>query len=70
MTLRPGLVPVLEIEWIPLDQDELPVCQRVTEELLSGVFETLRQHDVYLEGCVLKLVGQYYFFISRTNRSR
>jgi fructose-bisphosphate aldolase class 1 len=55
-----GLVPIIEPEVIPEGDHDIKICQQVTEKVLSTTFKTLSDYDVYLEGCLLKPVNQYF----------
>lgn len=49
-----GLVPIVEPEILPDGAHDLHRCQYVTEKVLSAVFKALNEHNVYLEGTLLK----------------
>ena len=47
---RAGLVPVVEPEILADGDHDLATCQAVTERVLSHVYRTLNEHNVFLEG--------------------
>jgi len=49
-----GLVPIVEPEILIDGTHDLATSQKVTERVLSFVYKTLSDHDVYLEGTLLK----------------
>lgn len=49
-----GLVPIVEPEVLPDGEHNLEMAQRVTEEMLSYQYRALAEHNVYLEGTLLK----------------
>lgn len=49
-----GLVPIVEPEILMDGEHSIEVCTRVTEEVLSTVFRKLQEHNVLLEGALLK----------------
>lgn len=49
-----GLVPIVEPEILIDGTHDLATSQRITERVLSCVYKTLNDHDVYLEGTLLK----------------
>jgi fructose-bisphosphate aldolase class I len=49
-----GLVPIVEPEILPDGDHSIEVCQRVAERVLSAQYSALIQHDVYIEGTLLK----------------
>jgi fructose-bisphosphate aldolase, class I len=49
-----GLVPIIEPEVLIEGEHSLERCAEVTEQILAGVFQALRAHDVDLEGALLK----------------
>ncbi|XP_063718241.1 fructose-bisphosphate aldolase C-like [Symsagittifera roscoffensis] len=49
-----GLVPIVEPEILPDGDHSIEVCQRVTERVLSAQYRELIEHDVYIEGTLLK----------------
>jgi len=51
---RAGLVPVVEPEILADGDHDLATCQAVTERVLSHVYRTLNEHNVFLEGTILK----------------
>jgi fructose-bisphosphate aldolase class I len=55
-----GLVPIIEAEVISEGDHDIKICQQVTEKVLSTTFKTLSDYNVYLEGCLLKPVNQYF----------
>ncbi len=55
-----GLVPIIEPEVIPEGDYDIKICQQVTEKVLATIFKTLSDYNVYLEGCLLKAVNQYF----------
>ena len=51
---RNGLVPIVEPEIVPNGSHPIEACAAATERVLVAQFAALKQHGVYLEGCVLK----------------
>lgn len=49
-----GLVPIVEPEVLPDGDHDLATAQKVTEQVLSFVYKALADHNVYLEGTLLK----------------
>lgn len=49
-----GLVPIIEPELLPDGDHDLARCQRTTEIMLSYTYKALIEHNVYLEGTLLK----------------
>lgn len=49
-----GLVPIVEPEILPDGDHDLATCEAVTERVLSYVYRALNEHNVYLEGSLLK----------------
>jgi len=49
-----GLVPIVEPEILPDGDHDLERCQKVTETVLSFVYKALADHNVFLEGTLLK----------------
>merc|ERR1711988_1378726 len=49
-----GLVPIVEPEIVPNGNHDIYYCQKMTEKLLAAQFKALKDHNVYLEGAVLK----------------
>merc|ERR1711904_512027 len=49
-----GLVPIVEPEIVPNGNHDIYYCQKVTEKVLTAQFKALNDHNVYLEGAVLK----------------
>merc|ERR1712002_578516 len=49
-----GLVPIVEPEILPDGDHDLATCQAATERVLSYVYRALNEHNVYLEGTLLK----------------
>jgi len=49
-----GLVPIVEPEILPDGDHSIEVCQRVAEKVLSVQYRELIEHDVYIEGTLLK----------------
>jgi len=49
-----GLCPIVEPEVVPNGDHDLAYCQKMTEKVLSVQFRVLQEHNVYLEGAVLK----------------
>jgi len=49
-----GLVPIVEPEIVPNGSHDIYVCAAVTEKVLLAQFASLKLHNVYLEGAVLK----------------
>ncbi|XP_015593163.1 fructose-bisphosphate aldolase [Cephus cinctus] len=48
------IVPIVEPEILPDGDHDLARCQQVTEEVLAAVYKALSDHNVYLEGTLLK----------------
>ncbi|XP_011498335.1 PREDICTED: fructose-bisphosphate aldolase [Ceratosolen solmsi marchali] len=48
------IVPIVEPEILPDGSHDIHKCQQVTEEVLSAVYKALADHNVYLEGTILK----------------
>merc|ERR1719146_294660 len=49
-----GLVPIVEPEVVPNGSHDIFYCQKMTEKVLAAQFKALSEHNVYLEGAVLK----------------
>lgn len=49
-----GLVPIVEPEILPDGDHDLATCEATTERVLSYVYRALNEHNVYLEGTLLK----------------
>jgi len=49
-----GLVPIVEPEVLPDGDHDLERAQKVTEKVLAAVYKALSDHNVYLEGTLLK----------------
>lgn len=49
-----GLVPIVEPEVLPDGDHNLERAQKVTEKVLAAVYKALNDHNVYLEGTLLK----------------
>merc|ERR1711998_712333 len=49
-----GLCPIVEPEVVPNGNHDIAYCQKMTEKVLSVHFRVLQEHNVYLEGAVLK----------------
>jgi len=49
-----GLVPIVEPEVLPDGDHDLETAQKVTEQVLAFVYKALSDHNVYLEGTLLK----------------
>ncbi|KAJ8364337.1 hypothetical protein SKAU_G00131680 [Synaphobranchus kaupii] len=49
-----GIVPIVEPEILPDGDHDLKQCQYVTEKVLAAVYKALSDHNVYLEGTLLK----------------
>ena len=49
-----GLVPIVEPEILPDGTHDLERCQVVSEKVLAAVYKALNDHNVYLEGTLLK----------------
>ncbi|VEL16620.1 unnamed protein product [Protopolystoma xenopodis] len=49
-----GMVPIVEAEVLPEGNHDLFTAQRITELTLAFTFKSLADHQVYLEGCLLK----------------
>lgn len=48
------IVPIVEPEILPDGDHDLLRCQKVTEKVLAAVYKALSDHNVYLEGTLLK----------------
>merc|ERR1719231_1734807 len=49
-----GLCPIVEPEVVPNGDHDINYCKIMTEKVLSVHFRVLQEHNVYLEGAVLK----------------
>jgi fructose-bisphosphate aldolase class I len=49
-----GLVPIVEPEVLPDGDHDLPTAQRITEQVLAFQYKALADHNVFLEGTLLK----------------
>jgi fructose-bisphosphate aldolase class I len=49
-----GLVPIVEPEVVPNGDHDIYYCQKMTEKVLAAQFKALNDHNVFLEGAVLK----------------
>jgi fructose-bisphosphate aldolase class I len=49
-----GLVPIVEPEIVPNGDHDIYACAAATERVLSAQFKALADHNVFLEGAVLK----------------
>jgi len=49
-----GLVPIVEPEILPDGDHDLATCEAITERVLSYVYRALNEHNVFLEGTLLK----------------
>jgi len=49
-----GLVPIVEPEVLPDGDHDLAYCQKITEQVLAFTYKALADHNVYLEGTLLK----------------
>jgi len=49
-----GLVPIVEPEVLPDGDHDVERTQKVTEKVLAAVYKALSDHNVYLEGTLLK----------------
>lgn len=49
-----GIVPIVEPEVLMDADNSIDTCQKVTEKTLKDVFEKLKEHNVSLEGIILK----------------
>lgn len=49
-----GLVPIVEPEIVPNGDHDIYACAAATEKVLAAQFKSLNDHNVYLEGCLLK----------------
>lgn len=47
-------MPIVEPEILPDGDHNLERCQKVTEKVLAAVYKALSDHNVYLEGTLLK----------------
>ncbi|CAG9853732.1 unnamed protein product [Phyllotreta striolata] len=48
------IVPIVEPEILPDGEHDLTTCQKVTETVLAFVYKALYDHNIYLEGTLLK----------------
>lgn len=48
------LVPIVEPEIVPNGTHSIEYCAKITEKVLTAQFKALNQHNIFLEGCVLK----------------
>jgi len=49
-----GLCPIVEPEIVPNGNHDIYYCQKMTEKVLAAQFKALSDHNVFLEGAVLK----------------
>ncbi|XP_071094359.1 fructose-bisphosphate aldolase-like isoform X1 [Haliotis cracherodii] len=49
-----GLVPIVEPEVLPDGEHDIQTAQRVTEQVLAFTYKALADHNVFLEGTLLK----------------
>lgn len=49
-----GIVPIVEPEVLPDGDHDLTQAQKVTEKVVAAVYKALNDHNVYLEGTLLK----------------
>jgi fructose-bisphosphate aldolase class I len=49
-----GIVPIVEPEIVPDGDHDLATCQLVTEKVLAACYKALSDHNVFLEGTLLK----------------
>ena len=49
-----GIVPIVEPEILVDGDHSIEVCQQITERVLAATFKALNDHNVLLEGCLLK----------------
>lgn len=49
-----GIVPIVEPEILPDGEHDLATTQAITEKVLAAVYKALSDHNVYLEGTLLK----------------
>merc|ERR1712178_86827 len=49
-----GLCPIVEPEVVPNGSHDIYYCQKMTEKVLAAQFKALCDHNVFLEGAVLK----------------
>merc|ERR1711904_293848 len=49
-----GLCPIVEPEVVPQGDHDIEYCKKMTEKVHSVHFRVLQEHNVYLEGAVLK----------------
>merc|ERR1719198_2881690 len=49
-----GLCPIVEPEIVPNGNHDIKYCQEMTEKVLAAQFKALSDHNVFLEGAVLK----------------
>jgi fructose-bisphosphate aldolase class I len=49
-----GLCPIVEPEIVPNGTHDIYYCQKMTEKVLAAQFKALSDHNVFLEGAVLK----------------
>ena len=52
--LQAGLVPVVEPDISNAGSHDLETCQKTTEKVLAAVYKALSDHNVFLEGTLLK----------------
>merc|ERR1711988_666991 len=48
------LVPIVEPEIVPNGTHDIYYCAKMTEIVLAAQFKALKDHHIYLEGCLLK----------------
>merc|ERR1712137_1053492 len=48
------LVPIVEPEIVPNGTHDIYYCAKMTEKVLAAQFKALKDHHIYLEGCLLK----------------
>jgi fructose-bisphosphate aldolase class I len=48
------LVPIVEPEIVPNGTHSIEYCAMVTEKVLAAQFKALKDHNIFLEGCLLK----------------
>jgi len=49
-----GIVPIVEPEILPDGEHDLETCQQITEKVLAAVYKALSDHNIFLEGTLLK----------------
>lgn len=52
--MQAGIVPIVEPEVLPDGDHDIERCQQVSEKVFAAVYKALSDHNVYLEGTLLK----------------